>query len=384
MHHFLNVPSLKQDFAYSNQYKWLEAMDRYCYIYGNTPTHYNFYGEQISEILEAVQPRVVFGEATLFHELITLRLCKEKGIKYLHPSTSRYPTGRFSFYEYDSLIPFGGSNEKWDLFKLGCEIRQVSERKVSPDYMNKPVKLKGVFHKLRKLKNTWYNILSLYLYREKYNTPTVIQKISKEVERRKCYKKYESLAKKELPSIEPSAIMYPLQLQPESNIDVWGAGYNKQYEALKNLVKNGLKVYVKPNPKSKYEINSSLLEVISSSGSVIPLSHDVSMNDVYSKFRYFYSPTGTINIEAIFSGKVCFSPVFPISKKFSDSGVFPEVASLTSFHVEDERRFNLMRYLVESSFEGVIGDVIHTPEVLSDDNIKKLKRAFVSVLDIVS
>ena len=43
--------------------------------------------------------------------LLTIKICKEKNILFLHPTSCRYPSGRFSFYKYDTVQPYLGSNE---------------------------------------------------------------------------------------------------------------------------------------------------------------------------------------------------------------------------------------------------------------------------------
>ena len=53
----------------------------------------------ISNAIEKIKPDLVFGESTLFHELLVINACKSRGILYLHPSSCRYPTNRFSFYK---------------------------------------------------------------------------------------------------------------------------------------------------------------------------------------------------------------------------------------------------------------------------------------------
>ena len=51
---------------------------------------------KIKEILEEINPNIVYGESTAFHELLTILNCKRKDILYLNPSSCRYPKGRFS------------------------------------------------------------------------------------------------------------------------------------------------------------------------------------------------------------------------------------------------------------------------------------------------
>ncbi len=74
-------------------------------------SYFYYYDAHIKKLLKSLQPDVIFGEATAFHELLTIKNAKELNILFLNPTTSRYPTGRFSFYKYDTLEPFSGSGE---------------------------------------------------------------------------------------------------------------------------------------------------------------------------------------------------------------------------------------------------------------------------------
>jgi hypothetical protein len=53
------------------------------------------------------------------------------------------------------------------------------------------------------------------------------------------------------------SILYPLHLQPEANIDVWGRPRRNQLESIQNIA-NNLKgsqiLYIKPQPKIKIRI----------------------------------------------------------------------------------------------------------------------------------
>ncbi len=380
--HYISLPHQGQ-LKYVRVYHWLERMDRYCTIYNQTPLHYEYYNKEINSIVTSIKPNFVFGEATLFHELLTISICKSQKILYLHPITCRYPNERFSFYLYDTLKPFLGSGECWSGKKIERSISAINERKIKPDYMQRASFIKQNKRKLKMLYNWLISVVGSELLGEKYNTPTIKQKLAKELERKKSHSTYESLAIKSIDNISfKGSIIYPLQLQPEQNLDVWGCEYNRQYDVVSALAELGSVIYIKPNPKSKYEINDELIKVFKKSDNVKLLSHSIPMEKLFNKADFFYSTSGTINLECIFSGAKCFSPVLPISKLFSSFGFFPTSEALKSLVKPDLKEGKkLMQYLIKTSYPGVICDSIHSTISLSEGNIELLYSAFSSVIN---
>jgi hypothetical protein len=376
----------KDDLEYSSEFKSLESKDRYCYIYHQMPLHYVYYSNKISQILNWIVPDIVFGEATLFHELLTIESCKKKDILYLTPSTCRYPNGRFSFYKYDTQIPYSGSGQCWSDEHVSKAIEQVITRQKQPDYMKKPSRLKKIGFIARRFKGLVYSYMSSNFFGEIYNTPLLRQKRSIELSRKSAYEKYELLAISNIDGFSPeNTLIFPLQMQPESNIDVWGAPYNNQSELIVRLSKNlgeSWNILIKPNPKSKYEVSSALLDAIETCDNVYALKHVTDMKLLFDQFKYFFSVTGTINHESILAGKKCFSPSLPITHIFT-----PNRASIPTQNQisSDEEVYasapnELMRYLIDTSYVGLIGDNIHTPHVFEQENLQLVVSAFRDVL----
>lgn len=384
--HVIPLPKNK-DLHYSEKFKTLEKKDRYCYIYDQKPTHYSYYYKSINRVLTEIEPDFVFGESTLFHELLTIQCCREKSILYLNPSTCRYPTERFSFYKYDTQEPYLGSNDVWSNELVDQVIEQVTLREKQPDYMQKPSSLKKVSYHIRRSKGLVCSFMSSEFLGETYNTPSLRQKRKVESFRRLYYQNYESLAIESIDKFETrNTLVFPLQMQPESNIDVWGYPYNSQSDLVRQLSKNlgeGWNILIKPNPKSKYEISKELLDSIKTSTNVYALKHNVDMKALFKKFDFFFSVTGTINHETILSGKKkCFSPSLPITKKFSPTTAkLPIKQDLLADEIINKNNSRLLiSYLISSSFSGLIGDDIHTPQVFSAENISSVSKAFFSVL----
>ena len=385
--HVIPLPQSK-DLKYSEKFKTLEKKDRYCYIYDQKPLHYSYYYKSINKVLTEIEPDFVFGESTLFHELLTIQCCREKSILYLNPSTCRYPTGRFSFYKYDTQEPYSGSNDVWSNKEIDQVIAEITLREKQPDYMQKPSSFKKVSYHIRRSKGLICSFMSSGVLGETYNTPTLRQKRKVESLRKLYYQEYESLAIESIDKFETrNTLVFPLQMQPESNIDVWGYPYNSQSDLVRQLSKKlgeGWNILIKPNPKSKYEISKELLDSIKTSTNVYALKHNVDMKVLFKKFDFFFSVTGTINHEAILSGKKkCFSPILPVTKKFTPmTAKLPDRQDLLADEIiKKENSKQLICYLISSSYSGLIGDNIHTPQVFSVENISLVSKAFFSILN---
>ena len=116
----------------------LICSDRNINYFGHHSTgHYSYYRRLIGKCLKREQPKIVFGESTAFHELITIDICKQLSIPYFQPSTCRFPVGRFSFYRYDTLEPFSGSEDILQDEEAVALIDRIVHRTIKPDYMKK-------------------------------------------------------------------------------------------------------------------------------------------------------------------------------------------------------------------------------------------------------
>ena len=86
----------------NNSYKKIISADRGHNYYGQKTDHYIYYYKQIRRMISKIKPSLIIGEATLFHELIAIKIAKELKIRFIFPSNSRYLSGRTSFYKYDT------------------------------------------------------------------------------------------------------------------------------------------------------------------------------------------------------------------------------------------------------------------------------------------
>ena len=382
----------KKDLKYSDKFTDLSQKDRNSYFFGNNSNHYSYYHQHIHDIIKTVNPLCVFGETTLFHEILTSDICKELGIKYLHPTSCRYPVGRLSFYQYTSLVPF---DEKINVpaEKIDYQIAEsIVNRNTLPDYMKKKKSIfSNIWHKIRILRNWTASFLS-WLIGEKYNTPSPYIKFMvsrKHKINKRIWEKDLAVDSSQITDWEKTLVL-PLQMQPESNIDVWGYPYNNQTENFKNIYANlpsGWKMLIKPNPKSKYELSASLIEFIQQHSNIFVLSHFEPMENIFDKAKYFYSVSGTITYEAIMAHKFAFASALPFLKYFLPEALQPpQKIKIEKLDIEFMKKIDsgqIIAYQRANSFEGIVGDKIHSPASQMPPNIDNVANAFLEVLSFL-
>lgn len=361
--------------------------DRQQHFFNKKATSYfYYYHDKINTIIQRLRPDIVFGESTAFHELLAINICRTLDILYLNPSTCRYPVGRFSLYQYDTLTPFGGSNQILSKEEGYNIIDNIINRDVKPDYM-KTVSFSRINSIRDKLK-----MITSYYSGESYNTPSPWIKFTKERKKKKHIKLWDKLA---ISSIDKNkfSVLYPLQMQPEANIDVWGRPYRDQLKTIQKLYKQlneGEILYVKPNPKSKYELSEKLINFIKNNPGIVALRHDVSMNAIFADIDLFVTVTGTIAIECIFANKPVVTLVKTLNNKaanciyLKDLKLLQEQILKVRNHdfpsISKEEKLDFLNLLNASSFKGVVSDPYNSTYSVSENNISDVVKALNNIL----
>lgn len=367
------------------------ASDRNINYFKGGREHYRYYEEQIQAILERVSPDVAFGESTLFHELLTVDLCRTSGVLYLQPTSCRYPLGRFSFFLYDTLHTFAGSGDTLataDALRLA---QQIGARAVQPDYMRPPT---PTFRTRLRALGQRTHILRAYLGGEHYNTPSPLVKWSLERDLAAQKRGWEALASERQIPDAAFRVMYPLQMQPESTIDVWGYPYSDQVALLQQMLHatdERTVILVKPNPKSYYEMSAGLVALVKDSPRLIPLSHRCTMSETLPLSDLVVTVTGTVAIEAVCAGRPVATLIDSITNKVDGCYFLANPSSLGALvqtgpaAAGDPRQagMRLLQLLQAQSYPGIISNPWYMPVCVSKDNLARVHQAFLHVLSAV-
>lgn len=350
----------------SDIFDYVSFIDRNLYIFGckNTDYYYYYYNE-IKDYILKVSPDLVIGECTQFYELLAISICKQEEILYLHPCTCRYPVDRFSFYQYNTLTPYKGSGEEYPYEEALQLANDIANRSTQPSYMIiPPFSWKGWLEdKKDKLIKSY-----CYLRGEHFCTPSIVKKKKKNQQRDELVKKWEVLASSkqwENRIQNKFVVMYPMQMQPEANLDVWGYPYRDQTETIRKIaeqLEEDEVLVVKPNPKAKYELTDELLTFLASRNNVLVVPLLTPMANVFEKTDLVVAVTGTIAMECIVSNKPVVTLAKTMNNQQRNCPYLDDLMRLRPFidmakngeyvKISDDERVAYINELVRTSYQG--------------------------------
>jgi len=188
-------------------------------------------------------------------------------------------------------------------------------------------------------------------------------------------------ARARMPDNSGLAVLYPLQMQPEANIDVWGRPFSNQVAVITEILSalpEGGQLILKANPKSKYEVSAELLALTDTHKNLVLLPFDLTMAGAHDVAIGAITVSGTVGLEAVFGRGRCISLRHPILQD-----AFPE------FHAETptnavHRLFadpkagrgnaklgeKLLARFIAESFPGTINEPLYNPECIGPENIE--------------
>tara|TARA_B100001057_G_scaffold501049_1_gene620038 strand:+ start:796 stop:2112 length:1317 start_codon:yes stop_codon:yes gene_type:complete len=379
----------KTDLKTSNNKNILDISktDRIINHFSGNNLHYDYYFKEISKRIRSIKPDIVFGESTQFHELISIKICKKYNIPYLNPSSTSYPKNRFFFYMYDKKNPFKINNSINNI-NFAEVIDSINNRTMIPDYMS-------LNNKNTLLDNATYRLSQIleYFHGEKYTTPSLFEKISIDLKLKRYLRKWDKLSMpiNMLPK-NKKIMLYPLQMQPEANIDVWGNNFRDQSRLINdisNKLPNNWILVVKTNPKSKYEMNENLFKSLNNSN-VFAINRDIPMHKILKKVGVITTVTGTIAIEGFLGNIYTFCLAPSIIDKFPGSSRVRNLKELKILlklyednklsYAKQSDKVEFMKFVFKNSFLGNISDPRSDKNCLNEKNIDNLYIAFSKII----
>lgn len=347
-------------------YDYVTFTDRNINYYGckNADYYYYYYKEIRAQIL-SIRPDLVIGESTQFHELLTICICKRENILFLHPSSCRYPVTNFSFYKYDTLEPYMGSGEEYTYEDALQLANDIAERSTQPSYMKKkPFTWKEwLFLQRCKIEYAYS-----YFCGEHYCTPSPNKKRQLVRKRNRIVNHWEKIAieKKWENCIGGKfSLMYPMQVQPEANLDVWGYPYKDQTATIRTIaeqLKDDEILIVKPNPKAKFELTDELIELVETHDNIINVPLSTAMSTVFSKIGMVVVVTGTAAMECILSNKPVVTLANTLNNKQRNCPYLKNLKELRPYiekakkgdyvKLSDDERVSYINELVKTSYYG--------------------------------
>jgi hypothetical protein len=348
--------------------------------FGAGHAHYAYYAVRIAAILDAERPTLAIGEPTLFHELLALDLCARAGIPYAHPVGERYPPDRFAIFEGASQRPMVMSGDGIDAGVALDLARRIADGREMPIYMVKGGRLDVLRNRLRWAVTRGRVIAGRWLG-ERYNTPSLRRKLAMRRSIRVNLKHWR--AAESLPPAPERTILYPLQMQPENTIDVWGRPDWDQVEIVKRMLAAtpaDVHIAVKSNPKPYHEMSSALLDLCVGHSRVHLLPLDMGIGAALGLAAGAVTVTGTVGYEAVCGRGRCLSTSHPILDDHFPAFTAPSIESATLRLLEDpaagrgspEQGARLMALLAARSFAGIVSDPVSDPRCMAADNIARI------------
>lgn len=362
----------------------VRASDRAVLYNGQGTGHYEWYYEKIISWFDETKPDVILGEAAGFYSHMTALIAAERNIPFLNPMPSRYPRGRFTFTVGDRLRVLGGSEERWQPDVVSEVIERINGGNEVPDYMSlRPSKLRQM-HLQALGAIEWFK-------GERYTTKSPISFLTNIPRVASLRRRWDALANP-LSDLdgpkEGPRVLYPMQLQPEMNLDTWGYQYRQQDALIRQLAREvgatGGTLWVKQNPKASMELNESLFTAFREEG-VRLLPADVPMSRVSDKFDLIVTVSGTVAIERLLHNR----DVAILLDDYADwlgvkSTRSPSAPDLNGrILVGDHAGTNpgeLMQRLVATSYEGLVSAPALNPASLRDENVVKIAAAIDHVI----
>lgn len=382
--HVLPFPTIDRTGQLKQSEDWVREhypaliTDRGRAYFSSGTAHYEHYTVEINRVLRYEEPDLVVGESTLFHELIAIALCRDAGIAYVHPCANRYPGGRFSIFAFDTQHPANGSGEELSAEKARDLAERIASGREVPFYMRAPRRSEQLKRTLR-LASARASVWWGRLRGERFNTPALRCKLALGKELKSNLRQWQALQK--IPSDPTQALLYPLQMQPEANIDVWGRPYSDQVALVRAMLAaapSNVQVAVKVNPKSKYEISEGLLTLATGEPRVCLLPLNMSMTNAQACTVGTLTVSGTVGIEAVLGKGRCISLRHPLIEREFPSLHATSVAHGVHCLLNDphagmggiEFGARLIQLLVKESFPGLVSEPLYHPMCIEPENIR--------------
>ena len=340
-------------------------------------SHYMHYSSLICEILNSFKPNLIVSEATLFHELQTYQIAQEKNIPFIHPICERYPQDRIVLFEGLSQNAFLQSGQQYDESLAKDYINRVLSGAEKLSYLPPDRIYKRMQKKIKWFGTRWRVLFGRFLG-EKYNTPSLAQKFYLYLNV-KVHSFYWDSACRDLNEHEV-ALLYPMQMQPENNLDVWGRPYDDQVDVIQRILKStptNVTIALKSNPKPGLEMTKELIDLARNESRICLLPRSEKMSDAMKNTLGAITICGTVGFEALFGKGRCVSICHPIiTENFPlHSASSPEEAALRILNEplagvgSQETGLRLLELIWLRSFEGVVSDPVNLPSCISKDNV---------------
>lgn len=350
--------------------------------------------KKIHQTITNKQIKIVFGEATALHEVLTAFLCEANNTTFLKPHTIRIPTTHFAFFKgylETSLSSADKTPSALDIEIAQKQFISVTEKNQKPDYFHQNNKRPSYFEK-KFLKSIIQKIPDSYKEPKKNASE---KSISHHVliEQKFLVPLKSLIASKSNLFEEPVKgerfVLYTLHKQPEASIDVLGTAHSNQIELIKSISINtprDYKIYVKEHSNAIGERPLNYLEAIKKIPNVRLINPAFDSHELIKTSELVLTISGTIAYEAALYGKksATFSPMFfnEISNCYyaNSPESIPKLLSTPQAKSTSLDTINSLANIISNAYPGTVSDPVSAPNCISDENIDKVSKAFATCI----
>jgi hypothetical protein len=350
--------------------------------------------EKIETFISYNNIGIVFIEPTWTHEILTCKICEKMGIPVWAPVKSKLVPDKFFFFSgYKNEIAFERS-ATLDVNSVADEVFNFVEIKSKPQYFNKfSNRSKLTWSKFRVL----YDISRLAITNDKNNNiqPTWLSAVQKKLAAilRSPFLKWRAGFCK-ISEIQDPYVLVTLHVQPEASIDVVGGRYADQLNFIRCLARTTPSTHVlvvKEHPHAFGDRKMSFYRELGAMPRVMVLSPWEESRVSIVTADIVISNTGTSSLEAAMLGipgvtatrmyfeKLMVVPSFDpsierVSELLEKAKIWKENFNLKEFRHE-------LGKIKKNQFSGNCGDFKTDVNVMSSQNIMKLRDAFREVME---
>ena len=342
---------------------------------------YNIIKNEI-DFLKKNKIRLIFMEATWFHELILCKIADKLKIPVLVPVRDKIISDKFYFF-------YGHDREKFFKRKRALtkiEVKKPNQKTPYYDYFSKRNKITVnkfiIFLRLLRL--------SILNYNNPFIQPPFYKQISEKIFSIFRQIIFKIFLKFYSPKLDEKFILIPLHVQPEAGIDVIGEKFSNQLEFIRQIARTtpiNFKIYVKEHPHDFGRRKLSFYKNLNIIPSVKLIHPNFSNKILIDNAHLVISVAGTTSLEASIIGKKAVtaakSQFNQIMIKPSFDPYYQEVKDLiyTNFKPNINKNKCFLDKLQINLFDGKIMDIKVEKSVMNKENIKKLKFAFDEVIN---
>ncbi len=343
---------------------------------------------------------VGFGEDTWAPEILTWLVMASVDRRYLVPHSLRIPSTRFVFFNtvfHHSIESVRSANAN-DVVIAREAISNLREHGERPFYFarrNNP-------HRLRKhwIKEALHHLTHSEEGRFDHTIPRLVRRVGRRIrsQMQVVQVRRAAIFERAPPDSGKPFLFVPLQLQPESSIDVYGNALSNQMEIVKataRLLPFDWEIWVKEHPHAVGNRPLSYYHELLNIPGLRLIHYDEDSMALIRKAAIVASVSGTASMEAGILGvpAITFAPMF-FGELLLRNGFDPFNTTHHAFReiIGEAARFRCntdrerlveqqLGNLVAQSFLGIVSDPINAPDCTSKENLAHVTDACIAIME---